>query len=239
MPYRLYLPDAAKGGRRYPSLYLLHGLFGSFDNWCELAGFESAIAGREMIVVMPEGENGWYSDGGSARYEQYIVRDLIEHCDAAYPTKKSGKKRAVAGNSMGGYGAVKFALKYPELFDFAYSTSGAFAVTSWSDENPPTLWEEYRPSVTEVFGEPESEIRRANDILMIAADADAATLPMLYLDCGRDDDFCETNIHIAAEFEKLGIDHEFAVNSGGHDWDYWSQMLIKILKIADKRFCLT
>ena len=116
----MYLPDgAAESGKRYPTLYLLHGLFGSFDNWCELGGFENSIDGREMIVVMPEGGNGWYCDGAE-RYEQYIVRDLIEHCDAAYPTENDGKRRAVAGNSMGGYGAVKFALKYQELFALAY-----------------------------------------------------------------------------------------------------------------------
>lgn len=241
MPYRVYLPDNVKTGEHFPVLYLLHGLFGSFDNWCELGGFENAIGGRKVIVVMPDGGDAWYTDGirgDAARFERFIIRDLIEHCDAAYPTEKNGKRRAVAGNSMGGYGAVKLALKYPELFDFAYSTSGAFGVTGWSDEDPPTLWDEYRPSVMEVFGEPGSAARRANDIWELAAAAEPEKLPMLYLDCGVHDDFCDTNVRIAAEFEKLGIDHEFESLPGGHDWEYWSNILIKILKISDERFRL-
>lgn len=240
MPYRVYLPDNVKTGEHFPVLYLLHGLFGSFDNWCELGGFENAIGGRKVIVVMPDGGDAWYTDGSrgdAARFETYVVRDLIEHCDLQYPTEKSKERRAIAGNSMGGYGAVKFALKYPELFDFAYSASGAFGVTRWSDEQPPTLWGEYRPSVTEVFGSGET-IRNVNDISLLAAAAEPEKLPMLYLDCGEDDDFCDTNIRIAAEFEKLGIEHEFAVIPGGHDWDLWAKALTRLLKIADERFRL-
>jgi S-formylglutathione hydrolase FrmB len=238
MPYRIPLPDEYENtAERYPVLYLLHGLFGSFENWDELGGLEATVGAHKLIVVMPEGEDGWYCDGinDGDRYEQYIVRDLIEHCDRNYRTKSEKHCRAIAGNSMGGFGAVKFALKFPQLFDFAYSSSGAFAVTKWNEENQPPQWEEYRNSVTRIFGNKNSRTRSDNDVFDLADTANATNLPEFYFDCGTDDKFREANIALAEQFRKHSISCTLELVSGGHDWDYWSNQLAQIIKITKKR----
>lgn len=240
MPYRIYLPDAYDNDdRTYPVLYLLHGLFGSFENWTELGGIEAAVAGRDLIVVMPEGEDGWYCNGINAddRYEHYITGELIEHCDKAYRTKNTKLFRAVAGNSMGGYGAVKFAIKFPQLFDFAYSSSGAFAVTDWNEESQPPQWQEYKASVTRIYGNKNCRIRAENDIFELAKIADKINLPEIYFDCGIDDKFLEVNTTLADSFKKLGVSCNFQKISGGHDWEFWSNRAKHIIEIADRRLC--
>ncbi len=238
MPYRIHLPDEYENtDERYPVLYLLHGLFGGFENWDEFGGLEATIGTRDLIVVMPEGEDGWYCDGinDRDRYEQYIIRDLIQHCDQIYRTKNERSSRAIAGNSMGGYGAVKFALKFPHLFDFAYSSSGAFTVTNWNEENQPPQWEEYRNSVTRIFGNKNGPTRAANDLFDLVGTTDAANLPEFYFDCGTDDKFRESNIALAEHFRKYSISCSLEIVSGGHDWDYWSNQLAQIINIAKQR----
>ena len=136
-PYRILLPpDYQNGSRFYPTLYLLHGLFGSFENWTELAKLEPV---SNLIIVMPEGGDGWYCDTAdrSEMYESRVVGDLVPEIDARYRTIASRETRSIAGNSMGGYGALKIALKYPELFGFAASFSGAFEAANWDDRSQP------------------------------------------------------------------------------------------------------
>ena len=238
MPYRIHLPDEyEKVTEHYPVLYLLHGLFGSFENWEELGGLGATIGTHKLIVVMPEGEDGWYTDGinDRDRYEEYIVRDLIQHCDRTYRTKTQKRFRAIAGNSMGGYGAVKIALKFPQLFDFAYSSSGAFAVTDWNEDEPPPKWEEYRSSVTRIFGSKNSQIRAGNDVFDLASSMNRTDLPEFYFDCGTDDEFREANIRLAEQFQRLAIPCSLELVLGGHDWAYWSSQFAQIIKIAERR----
>ncbi len=240
MPYRIYLPDDYENDdESYPVLYLLHGLFGSFENWSELGDLENTVGDLKLIVVMPEGEQGWYCDGIDelARYEHYIVHDLIEHCDEVYRTKKAKRSRAVAGNSMGGYGAVKFALKFPERFELAYSSSGAFAVTNWNEDQQPLQWDEYRDSVSKIFGVANSRYRTDNDLFKLLRSADAAKLPAFYFDCGSDDKFLSANIALADEFRKFEIPCELEIIAGGHDWEYWSHQLTQIIKIVGSKLC--
>lgn len=240
MPYRIHLPEGYDGSNEtYPVLYLLHGLFGSFENWSVLGGLENAVGGLKLIVVMPEGENGWYCDGVDelARYEHYIIHDLIAHCDEFYRTKNAKRYRAVAGNSMGGYGAVKFGLKFPEIFEIAYSTSGAFTVTSWHEYQRPPQWDEYRDSVSKIFGIADSRVRAENDLFKLVASAAQANLPDFYFDCGSQDNFLSANIGLAEQFRKFDIPCELEIIAGGHDWEYWSHQLTQIVNIVGTKLC--
>src|ERR1700733_7457047 len=130
MPYMVALPsDYQATELRYPVLYLLHGLFGAFDNWITLTGLAEYAKAYQMIIITPEGGNGWYTDSETVddeNYESYLIRELIREIDAEYRTIKERTGRAVAGLSMGGYGALKFGIKYPEVFAFTASVSGAF-----------------------------------------------------------------------------------------------------------------
>ncbi|WP_427118282.1 alpha/beta hydrolase [Pseudarthrobacter scleromae] len=128
-------PGLRVPGKRYPSLYLLHGCCDPAPQsrgWTVKGGAEEATAEDSMIVVMPEGGMGgfysdWYNNGagGNPRWESYIIGQLIPWIDGHYATSTDRSQRAIAGLSMGGYGALSLAARHPDTFVSASSFSGA------------------------------------------------------------------------------------------------------------------
>jgi S-formylglutathione hydrolase FrmB len=126
---RVLLPANYNPRKRYPVLYLLHGGNGSAPDWTTQGNAESATANASLIVVMPEaGLGGWYTNWanpgtkGQPRWETFHIDELLPWIDAHYRT--SGR-RAIAGLSMGGFGAFSYAARHPDLFRAAASFSGA------------------------------------------------------------------------------------------------------------------
>ena len=152
----VYLPPSYEKStaRRYPVLLYLHGLGGNERNWVEQGALgrtldSLATAGApEAIVVMPDGDDGWYTtwnqlvDASVCRadtvrrepaasfcvpwphYDDYIANDIVQFVDGRYRTKATRASRGIAGLSMGGYGAISLALAYPQVFGAAASHSG-------------------------------------------------------------------------------------------------------------------
>jgi S-formylglutathione hydrolase FrmB len=156
----LWLPPSYRDQpqRRYPVAYYLHGAFGDENNWLNQgrlgATLDSLVAAGmpEMIVVMPDGDDGFYTtwnflgDWPGCRrnrppnaepadsycvpwphYDEYIARDLVAFVDRRYRTLADRRHRGIAGLSMGGYGAISLALAYPGVFSAAASHSGVLA----------------------------------------------------------------------------------------------------------------
>lgn len=155
----VYLPPSygRNATRRYPVLVYLHGLTGNERNWVDAGKLDStldalATAGRgEAIVVMPDGDDGWYTTWNSlavsppcasdstrkepasafcvpwTHYDDYVAHDIVSHVDAHYRTLADRRHRGIGGLSMGGYGAMSLALSYPEVFGAAASHSGVLS----------------------------------------------------------------------------------------------------------------
>jgi S-formylglutathione hydrolase FrmB len=137
LPYNVILPPGYRTASttRYPVLYLLHGWAGHYTDWLTRTQVADYAAQYRLIVVMPEGNDSWYVDSGAVatdKYETYILKELIPDVDKRFRTIQARYGRAVAGLSMGGYGAIKYGLKYPSAFEFAASMSGAFGVTRYT-----------------------------------------------------------------------------------------------------------
>ena len=237
LPYRAILPDGyPDSSRKYPVLYLLHGLFGSFENWTELTGVADLVERQNLIVVTPEGRDGWYVDSRTAannRFESYIVEELIPGVEREFRIDGRREARAIAGNSMGGYGAIKFGLKYPSLFAFAGSFSGAFEAPHLSGGHPGESWDEFEPSIITAFGPEDSSVRHDNDLFSLIdglSARDVESLPEIYMDCGAGDQFLEVNRQLSDAMAKKGIRHEFRELAGGHDWDYWDSRVRHLLE---------
>jgi S-formylglutathione hydrolase FrmB len=131
-----------KSGRRYPVLYLLHGAGGDNRSYLDDYPLEALVGGMPVIVVMPDGSgpdasgvrrNGGYSDwfgveagqpGPAFAWETYHLRELVPFIDRTFPTVPQAAGRAIAGISMGGGGAMKYAAAYPGTFGYAGSFSG-------------------------------------------------------------------------------------------------------------------
>jgi len=242
LPYNVILPPDYSASRttRYPVLYLLHGWVGHYSDWATRTNVADYVAEYRLIVVMPEGNNGWYIDSAtiaSDKYETYVLQELIPDVQQRYRTIESRYGRGIAGLSMGGYGALKFGLKSPGTFAFAGSISGALAATSWTEDDFKAAPSMYK-SLVSVFGPPGSDTRRANDIFeMVRAlpPTRVAGLPYFYLDCGTEDGLFSYSPQFAALLREKKIPHEFRELPGDHSWPYWDQQVQEVLKIAAEK----
>ncbi|MEZ4401346.1 MAG: alpha/beta hydrolase family protein [Kofleriaceae bacterium] len=156
--YRAWLPAGYDAdARRYPVIYLLHGLGGNERDWVDGGHLDQAAAalGLEAIVIMPDGDASFYVDAVAApdpaacrargnpfsrrerardycvvrpRYEAYVVDDLLAHVDATYRTIARRDGRGIGGLSMGGFGALTLAMRHPDRFAATASHSGVDAL---------------------------------------------------------------------------------------------------------------
>jgi len=238
LPYNVILPDDYDTARttRFPVLYLLHGLTGHYADWLTRTNIADYTCGYRMIVVMPEGNDSWYTDSAAIstdKYESYILKELIPDVQQRYRTIEARYGRSIAGFSMGGYGAIKFGLKSPATFVFAGSMSGAFNVTRFTEKESGDNW----PDSQKLFGPTGSETRLANDLFDILGKLTAArvaSLPYFYFDCGTEDlaSIFSSNRELAVLMSEKKIPHEFRELPGDHSWAYWDRQVQEVLKIA-------
>lgn len=243
MPYRVVFPldyDKQKD-KRYAVVYLLHGYTGHFDNWTDKSNLKEYATRFNYLIVTPEGDNGWYSDSAknpNDKYESYIIQELVPEIDKNFRTLATRENRIIGGLSMGGFGAMKFGLKYPEKFALAGSFSGAIGASSYrkSEEIPAGV---LRDSLVGTFGEPESETHKANDLFKIVSEMPPdkiAALPFLYIDCGTEDELglMPLNRAFADILIKRKIPHEFRQLPGKHNWVFWNTQVLEFLQLTDK-----
>ncbi|HUS10058.1 MAG TPA: alpha/beta hydrolase family protein [Pyrinomonadaceae bacterium] len=241
LPYNILLPvdydkPAAKT-KFYPVIYLLHGVAGHYTNWVEKTRLVDYATAYDFIIVTPEGNDGWYTDSAtvpSEKYESYIVQELIPDVQKRFRASSEREGRAVAGLSMGGYGAIKFGLKHPEKFAFAASLSGAFSAASWTEQEikePGVI----RDSVLQTFGPATSETRVANDVLKLVREAKPESLPYFYLDCGTEDFLFSDNRQFVTLLVEKKIQHEYRQLPGTHSWQYWDSQVQEVLRVAAKK----
>lgn len=243
LPYRVLLPekywDKEQSGRKYPVLYLLHGLTGRFDNWSTRTSLMAYAEKTSLIIVTPEGENGWYTDSVTKpndQHESYIVKELIPEIDKRFRTLANRDNRSIAGLSMGGYGAIKFGLKYPEMFSLVGSFSGALGAATYPDSG---RGDASLRSLSTVFGAADSETRKANDIFRIIREATPEQIkafPFIYFDCGTEDFLFQNNREFVELLFEKKVRHEYRQLPGGHTWPYWDKQVQEFLAVADRNF---
>jgi S-formylglutathione hydrolase FrmB len=225
---RVLLPAGyAHSHHRYPVLYLLHGALNGEEAWTQQGDAEAITAGLPLIVVMPDsGQGGGYADwfnggaGGPPQWERYHVDQLIPFIDARYRTVARRSGRAVAGLSMGGFGAMSYAARHPDRFVAAAAFSGAV------DTNHPldiaiTGDEPFGPRATQ-------EIRwRARNPWDLAVNLRGLRLVVRTGDGAATNDIVETVVHqmnvsFHDRLNRFGIDHVWDdYGAGTHTWPYW------------------
>jgi S-formylglutathione hydrolase FrmB len=206
----------------------------------EKTGIAGYATHYDVFIVMVEGNDGWYTDSSTVpadKYESYILSELIPDVEKQFRVSTVREGRAIAGLSMGGYGAIKFGLKYPGKFALAASMSGAFGAASWTEKeikDPGVI----RDSLLQAFGPANSGTRAANDVFQLARDAAAkkvAPLPFFYIDCGTEDFLFSNNRDFVNLLVELKIPHEYRQLPGSHSWTYWDQQVREILRMAAER----
>lgn len=245
IPYRVILPTnyAERSEQEYPILYLLHGLFGCCDNFLDLTRILQYVGGKDLIVIFPEGANGWYSDSQAIeknKFESYFRAELFPLIDNRYRTIKNRRGRAIAGISMGGYGAFKIAFKHPLSFTFVASMSGAFDAAIRTEQDSITDWEVLGDSLKSVFGDQADARRKENNLFYLVeklSSREVAELPDIYFDCGKNDSFLEINRRMAERLKSKNASFEFCEIEGEHNWDYWDARLAVVIDKATEKLC--
>ena len=210
----IILPEKKEGP--FYALYLLHGLSDDHTIWQRRTSIERYVQDLPLIVVMPDGGRGFYTDAleGMA-WESSIVKDLVNYVDTMLPTIASREGRCVEGLSMGGYGAIKFALKHPDMFSSAVGHSGAVA---WGHK-PLIGNEPYTKEFRHIAGEhPEGG---ENDLFALAKSCSKDLIPAIRFDCGTEDFLIEDNRVFHAYLEEIKFPHEYEEFPGTHEWGYW------------------
>ncbi len=255
---RVLLPDGYRSHprRAYPVLYLLHGSGGSDTDWTEMGSAEKITAGRPLIVVMPDtDQNGYYSDwfnhgaGGPPEYETYDIHQLIPWIDQRYRTVSARRGRAIAGLSMGGFGALSYASRHPDLFnhvagfspasDTNYKPFQVLMETGTSDGDPTiNTWGPY--ATQEV-------IWRGHNPWDLARNLRGMSISLRYGNGQRGGPYgggdpIEAGVHAmtvgySAKLARLHIPHiNGDYGPGGHTWPYWKRDLREELPLFMRDF---
>ena len=220
--------DYETSGRRYPVLYLLHGLGGGYDNWLTRTNLAEYTAGLPLIVVMPDAGDSWYANSVTdtvQKFQHYIAQDVVAYIDSHFRTLPFAQGRYIAGLSMGGYGAVMLATKFPNRWSLAASFSGAVGMARDADT----------PSTNAAFGPPGGPGRDSADLPALLKRVDPRGLPYLYLDCGTGDRLIQGNRDVSAILAERGIPYEYHETRGVHDWEYWNRRIPVVLQLVAER----
>jgi S-formylglutathione hydrolase FrmB len=233
MHYRVLLPGHYQDGGRFPVLYLLHGLYGDYLNWDTRTGLEGYARGLRLLIILPDAGDSWYTNSATVsadKFEDYIAKDLISEVDEKYHTIADRQQRAIAGLSMGGYGALKLGIRYPNLFSFAGSLSGALNAAQDLD----TLRPAFRAKLLEVYGSAGSRTRTDNDIFQMLKSAGPAHHPYFYLACGASDFFLPVNREFVQQLSSAKLAYEYHETPGEHSWEYWDGAVQPLLRAIAK-----
>ena len=208
----------------YKTLYLFHGLSGNRTDWMRRSSIERYIDKYGIAVVMPEVDRSWYTDTAyGANYFTFVAKELPEVCRGYF--KGMSDKREynfVAGLSMGGYGALKVALTYPEKFGGCVSLSGSLDITR---KNRVVNLEEWKS----IFGfDMESTLElegTKHDLYALVRKnhEQGIKVPKMYIWCGTEDNpyLFESNQNFHALLNELNIEHFYKESEGDHSWKWW------------------
>ena len=232
--YNVYLPDGYENSTlRYPIMYLLHGNNGTLNDWVVQGRIQATadelIASGQIppaIIVMPDAGSTWYVDR-KEKMETAFVQDLMPDVEARFRTIAARNGRVIGGLSMGGYGSLRFALKYPEKFAAAALLSPAIY-----DPEPP---ENSGARRVGVFGAPDydGEIWKQLNYPTLWDTYIAKKQPVpMYINSGDDDDFMiEAD---ATKFYSLMRKNrqpaELRIVNGAHTWPVWEATIGDALK---------
>src|SRR5579863_2392045 len=248
VPYCVLLPPSydTEKTRRYPILYLLHGL-GDNEQFLIHSGGMNLVEDLweqqqlgEFLIVTPAGGASFYINSRDAkrRYEDFFLQEFLPGVEKRYRTQAGRNSRGIAGISMGGYGALHIAFQHPQLFAAVGAHSAALI------EKLPNITAENSRQMSQLrvlgsaFGSPfDGAFWNQNDPVRIGRAANLAGLK-IYFDCGSEDDY---GFDLGAEtldrmLTSRHVAHEFHLYPGGHDWIYFAAHLPALLEFEFHAF---
>lgn len=219
------------------TLILLHGYSGSYSTWTDYTSLARYAAAHNIAVVMPDGIKSLYSDMVyGEQFFRFITEELAETCSAMFHISTDPKSLMIAGNSMGGYGALRCALTYPER----YFVCGAFSAAAdlkknLTAERMENIGSEAGRCMQAVLGET-LEVPDHMDIFSLAEKLrEKAEHLMMYHTCGRQDFLYSDNLRLRSCLENQQFkDYRFDEMEGVHDWAFWDKAIENFMEYCDR-----
>ena len=209
---------------RHPTLFLLHGLSDDHSIWMRRTSIERYASEHGLAVVMPAADRSFYADMVHGnRYWTYISEELPALMRSFFPLSDRREDTFVAGLSMGGYGAFKWALRKPETVAAAASLSGVLDIAAEFDSDMGT-------ELRTIFGSVDELRAGGNDLLDLVARADVPTTPALYQWCGTEDFLYDQNVRFTDQARTRGLPLTSSEGTGGHEWSCWDDQIRRVLE---------
>jgi putative tributyrin esterase len=235
----------ANPGKRFPVLYFLHGLRGD-QSFLASSGASSAIEDAwqekrlgEFVIITPQGENSFYinSRDGHVLYEDFFIHEFVPQMERRFRISTSRSGRAIEGVSMGGYGALRFAFKYPQMFVSVGAHMPALLqrLPNGSSGTGLTVF------LGTAFGSPLNERFWQENTPFVFARTANLQLLKIYFDCGDHDTygFEAGTRQLDRLLTERHVAHEAHIYPGGHDWQFVAQHLDESLAFHSRAFGLT
>jgi S-formylglutathione hydrolase FrmB len=233
LPLLLILPDPGKmGGRGVATrkvLYLLHGLGDDASAWQRYTSIEPVAAAYGLVVVMPSAGRSFYIDQPNGQaYFSYLTEELPRYLEDVFGLAPRRDDTLIAGNSMGGYGAIKAALLRPDLYSAAASFSGvlSLAVLQLLPETDPR-----REEFALLFGDLAGLVGSQHDpaVWVERASKETSRLPRLFISVSRQEDIYPLSGMFQAACHSFGVASEYHEEDGAHDWFFWDGQIRRFL----------
>ncbi len=226
----VFIPDDVKDD--IPTLYLLHGMHGSFSSWVNKTAIVRYAQKHSIAVVMASAENSFYSNMKYGYpYYDFFSRELIEFTRGLFRLSTKREKTYVAGLSMGGYGAFKLALRNPDIFCAGASLSGCLDITK-------TLEFLDAPEIaTANWGEDYKNATKDTDddlFALVKRFPEGKKMPSLYMACGTEDFLLDQNRAFAEFLKKENADFLYEEGSGAHTWEFWDKWILPAIEFMTK-----
>ncbi len=219
-------PKVEQAPGPWPVLYLLHGYSDNHTEWLYNTSLVRYAWERNMMIVMPDGLRTWYTNiNEEDAMEQFITSDLVKYIDGTFNTIKSAAGRAIAGLSMGGYGAFMLSMKNPDMYCCASSHSGAFF---YAHEIVKEMPQKVRTDTERLAPE--------YDVFKLAADMPKDKRFPLRFDCGESDWILKWNRQMHEHLDSIGWSHTYNEYPGEHNWAYWDSHICQTLDFAMENF---
>lgn len=251
--YSIILPeDYFTSTKRYPVVYLLHGLGDNESSWLEYGQVsqfaDAAVKNKEiipMIYVMPAGYRNYYVNdyAGKFLYEDMFIQELVPFIDSRYRTIPDQSHRATLGYSMGGFGALVLPLRNPEVFTVSVPLSISVRTDEQYITEDPSGWDDQWGRLFGAVGATgESRLTdyyKQHSPFHIFQQPDLSKLQnlKLYIDNGDDEEtLCRSNEELHILLRDRKFPHEFRVRNGGHEFQYWRDALTNGLHFISDAF---
>jgi putative tributyrin esterase len=219
----------------FKTLYLLHGIFGNYTDWVSGTRIQRWAQEKDLAVIMPSGENGFYVDHagrGDLLYGEYIGQELVKFTRDLFQLSDRREDTFIAGLSMGGYGAIRNGLVYSDTFSCIGALSSALIIDqARQSTNDSPMFMGQRSYFESVFGDLTKLDGSDKDYkaLVLKHVRSGKPLPKIYMCCGKDDFLLSANQDYRDFLREQNADLTYEEGPGSHEWDFWDTYIRKFI----------